>query len=121
MSKPTCQNVTIAYQHIDAVRPRPGDSTSQSGRVNSRSGDHQTTASDACCKNSTRVPAHGGAATAAMSPPWENRTVRPLSYRGSTSGVPGSRRTVNTCHSVLALGGPAHSTEEKPIPAMSGR
>ena len=21
MSKPTCQNVTIAYQHIDAVRP----------------------------------------------------------------------------------------------------
>ena len=79
---------------VDAVRPRPGGSPA-SPAVNSQVRRPQTTASDACCKNSTRVPSHGGAATAAMSSPWENRTVRPLSYRGSTSGVPGSRRTVN--------------------------
>ena len=72
----------IGYQRIDAVRSAPGGSTSQSGRENSRYGDHQTIGSDACCRNSTRVPSHGGSATLAMSAAsvaWLNRTVRPSS------------------------------------------
>lgn len=78
----TCQNVTTGYQRIDAVRSGPGGSVSQSGRANSRSGDHHTTGSEACCKNSTRGPSHGGVAIRAISAGYvacENRTVRPLS------------------------------------------
>ena len=82
MSAATCQNVMIGYQRINAVRSRPGGSLSQSGRLNSRSSDHQTIGSDGCCRNSTRVPSHGDEVSVKIcleSMPCENRTVRPLS------------------------------------------
>ncbi len=49
----------------------------------------------------------GGAATSGLS---LNRTVRPSRKTGWTSGLPGSRPSVNSRNSELKFGGPAHST-----------
>src|SRR5215472_3034855 len=60
---------------------------------------------------STREPSHalpdGGTAAATS---LANRTVRPSWYTGWTSGLPGSRLSLNSLNRVLKLGGPANST-----------
>ena len=64
---------------MEGERSAPAGSWSQSGWVRTRSGDHHTTGSLACCMNRIRLPVHVGSPTKELSwaRSWAKRTVIP--------------------------------------------
>src|ERR1700744_3251930 len=92
----TSQKLTNGIQNMLLSTSLPGGSLIQSGSLKIRCGLHQTIGSGGGIRYRIRLPDHGWLAGGIpVVGSFANRTIRPSWYTGWTSGLPGSRWSLN--------------------------